>query len=149
MLLDVVDSILILLGAFFMLVAAIGIIRMPDLLIRMHAATKAGTLGAALLLIGVAIHFGETSVTLRAVSIVVFLFLTAPIAAHMIGRAAYCEGEVKLWDRTVVDELKGRYNALTHEPESQTVQPITPKLGKPAKTNGDDDTDLDSVLIHI
>lgn len=141
MFLDIIDSILILLGAFFMLVAAIGVVRMPDLLIRMHAATKAGTLGAGLLLIGVAIHFGETSVTLRAVSVVVFLFLTAPIAAHMIGRAAYNEGEVKLWDRTVVDELRGRYNAQTHEPESQAVPTISPKPKKDAGPG--------STLIHI
>lgn len=146
--LDLIDSVLILLGAFFMLVAAIGVVRMPDLLIRMHAATKAGTLGAGLLLVAVALHFGETSVTLRAVSVIVFLFLTAPIAAHMIGRAAYCEGEVKLWDRTVVDELRGRYNALTHEPESQDIPPIKPK-GLGQTKNPDDNADLDSVLIHL
>lgn len=92
-------------GSFFMLVAAIGVIRMPDLLMRMHAATKAGTLGAGLLLLAVAVHFGETGVTIRAMATLVFLVFTAPVAAHVIGRAAYLSGGQRLWDRTVVDEL--------------------------------------------
>lgn len=97
---------LVLLGAFFALVAAIGILRMPDLLMRMHAATKAGTLGAGLLLLAVAVSFGDSGVTVRALAAVVFLFLTAPIAAHVIGRAAYYAGRVQLWRRTLVDELQ-------------------------------------------
>jgi monovalent cation/proton antiporter MnhG/PhaG subunit len=67
-----VTVILTLAGAFFMLVAAIGVLRMPDLLMRMHAATKAGTLGAGLLLVAVAVHFGTTGVTIRAVATIFF-----------------------------------------------------------------------------
>ena len=98
--------ILVLLGGFFALVAAIGLLRMPDLLMRMHAATKAGTLGAGLLLLAVAVSFGDSGVTVRALAAIVFLFLTAPIAAHVIGRAAYYGGRVQLWKRTLVDELQ-------------------------------------------
>ena len=97
---------LVLLGAFFALVAAIGLLRMPDLLMRMHAATKAGTLGAGLLLLAVAVSFGDSSVTVRALAAIVFLFLTAPVAAHVIGRAAYYTGRMKLWSGTLVDELQ-------------------------------------------
>ena len=100
--------ILVLLGAFFALVAAIGLLRMPDLLMRMHAATKAGTLGAGLFLVAVAVSFGDSGVTVRVLAAIVFLFLTAPVAAHVIGRAAYYAGRVQLWKRTLVDELHGQ-----------------------------------------
>ncbi len=99
---------LVLVGAFFALVAAIGLLRMPDLLMRMHAATKAGTLGASLLLLAVAVSFGDSGVTVRALAAIVFLFLTAPVAAHVIGRSAYYAGRVKLWHGTLVDELQER-----------------------------------------
>jgi multicomponent Na+:H+ antiporter subunit G len=83
----------------------LGVLRLPDLLMRMHAATKAGTLGAGLLLVAVAVSAPETSVMARALATFVFLLLTAPIAAHLIARAAYHTGEATLWDRTCVDEL--------------------------------------------
>lgn len=100
-----------------MLVAAIGLLRMPDLLMRMHAATKAGTLGTGLLLLAVAVHFRETGVTIRAIATIVFLLFTAPVAAHVIGRAAYLSGRLQLWNRTLVDELREATGA-SEKPES-------------------------------
>jgi multicomponent Na+:H+ antiporter subunit G len=100
-----IAHVFLLVGALFVLIAALGIVRLPDLLMRMHAATKAGTLGAGLLLVAVAVSAPETSVMARAVATFVFLLLTAPIAAHLIARAAYHTGEATLWDRTCVDEL--------------------------------------------
>ena len=100
-----IANLLLLLGSLFVLVAALGVLRLPDLLMRMHAATKAGTLGAGLLLVAVAVAAPETSVMARALATFVFLLLTAPIAAHLIARAAYHTGEATLWDRTCVDEL--------------------------------------------
>jgi multicomponent Na+:H+ antiporter subunit G len=100
-------------GTFFMVVAALGVLRMPDLLMRMHAATKAGTLGAGLVLLGVAVFYGELGIAMRAVATVVFLFLTAPVAAHMIGRAAYFVG-IELWHGTFIDEIRGQYDESTH-----------------------------------
>lgn len=105
------------LGTFFMLVAALGVLRMPDLLMRMHAATKAGTLGAGLLLGAVAAFYAEMSVTMRAGATIVFLLLTAPVAAHMIGRAAYVAG-VGLWKGTLLDELRGQYGEQPPEPST-------------------------------
>ena len=104
-------------GAAFMLLAAIGIVRLPDLFTRMHAATKVGTMGGSGLVFAFAIHFDDLGVTTRALFVIAFLFLTAPIAAHMIGRAAYFVG-VPLWERTVLDELKGRYNTDTNTLDS-------------------------------
>lgn len=111
---DVISGVLILIGASFVFMAGLGVLRMPDLFTRMQAATKAATLGLGCLLVGVAVHFGLSGVTTRAILVILFGFLTAPVAAHMIGRAAYFVG-LPLWERTVVDELRGRYDPATHE----------------------------------
>ena len=102
---EILAGVLILIGSGFCLVAALGIVRLPDTLTRMHAATKAGTLGAGLLIIGAAVFFQDLGVTLRAVTIIGLVVLTAPVAAHLIGRASY-ESGVALSDRTWIDELK-------------------------------------------
>jgi len=95
------------LGILLMVVAGVGLLRMPDLLTRMHASSKAGTLGAILVLLAVALHFGDAAVAARVGVVCVFLLLTAPIASHVIARAAYRVG-VPLSDETVVDELAER-----------------------------------------
>ncbi|WP_084657644.1 monovalent cation/H(+) antiporter subunit G [Natronohydrobacter thiooxidans] len=84
---DILTGLFLLAGAGFVMIAAIGIVRLPDLLTRMHASTKAGTLGALLVLVGLAFHQGTGEVVSKAVATALFLLLTAPIAAHMIGRA--------------------------------------------------------------
>lgn len=102
---DYIAGCLILIGSGFCFIAALGILRLPDTLTRMHAATKAGTLGAGLLIIGAAVFFQELGVSLRALTIIALVILTAPVAAHLIGRASY-ESGVALSDRTWIDELK-------------------------------------------
>lgn len=97
---------LCLVGAFFVLVAAIGVLRLNDLYMRMHAASKAGTLGSGVLLIALAIYSGDSSVVLRALAGVVFFLLTAPISAHLLARAAYMIG-YKPCDLTKNDALSG------------------------------------------
>jgi multicomponent Na+:H+ antiporter subunit G len=79
-------------------------LRLPDTLTRMHAATKAGTLGAGLILIAEAVFYRNTGITLRVLAAIVFLLLTAPVAAHLIGRAAYHSG-IKLSKQTWIDQL--------------------------------------------
>ncbi len=101
---EMIVALLITFGCLFCLIAAVGMVRLPDTLIRMHAATKAGTLGAGLLLASVAVLFGDMGVVLKAVLALIFLFLTAPVAAHLIGRAAYRSG-IKLYSATWVDHL--------------------------------------------
>ena len=103
----------LLVGAAFTLVAAIGVVRMPDLFTRLHCSTKSATLGVGFMMVGAAVHFNEASLWARALAVVLFFFATAPVAAHMIGRAAYFSG-VLLWRGTLSDELKGRYDATTH-----------------------------------
>ncbi|WP_261331827.1 monovalent cation/H(+) antiporter subunit G [Maritalea mobilis] len=107
MILDWIMAIMILLGGFFCLVAGLGVLRLPDVLIRMHASTKAGTLGAGLILGAVAIYFAETGVVTRALATILFLLITAPVAAHMIGRAAF-RSRVALWKTEIEDGAEER-----------------------------------------
>lgn len=95
---------LLLAGGVFGFVAAVGMLRLPDTITRMHASTKAGTLGAGLIMAAVALHFMQVGITLRAGAAILFLLLTAPVATHVIGRAAY-HGGIRLWERTWKDEL--------------------------------------------
>lgn len=108
-----VIALLMLLGAGFSLVAALGVFRMPDLYTRMQAAAKTGTLGTGLMLIALAVDFGEPGIAVRASMVVLFLFLTAPVAAHLIARAGYLTG-CRLWEKSVCDEMAGRYDRVTH-----------------------------------
>jgi multicomponent Na+:H+ antiporter subunit G len=96
--------IFILTGCLFCLVAAVGLVRLPDTLTRMHAATKAGTLGAGMIMAAVAVFFADIGIVLRALLGLVFLYMTAPVGAHLIGRAAYRSG-IQLSSRTWVDHL--------------------------------------------
>jgi multicomponent Na+:H+ antiporter subunit G len=114
---DLVSATLALAGATLMLLAAIGILRMPDLFTRMQASAKAASLGSGLILLAAAVHFAELSVVVRALLAIAFIFLTAPISAHMISRAAYFMG-VGLWERNVVDDLEGRYDRAEHRLDS-------------------------------
>ena len=107
---ELITSFLVVAGSIFAFVAALGVVRLPDVLIRMHASTKAGTLGCGLILLAVAVSFGETGIVARALAAIVFLLLTAPVAAHMIGRAAYRAG-VPLWKGTAIDELAEASNS--------------------------------------
>jgi len=101
---EIITALLLVLGSLFSFVAALGMLRLPDTVIRMHAATKAGTLGAGLILIGEVFFYAELGIALRALAAITFLLLTAPVAAHLIGRAAYWTG-VQLSSRTWVDQL--------------------------------------------
>jgi multicomponent Na+:H+ antiporter subunit G len=101
-------------GALFILLAAIGILRMPDFYLRVSVTTKAATLGVGLILTSAAVAFQQFAVTSRVIAIIIFILLTGPVGAHIIGRAAYFIG-VKLWDKTGTDDLKGKYNDRNHK----------------------------------
>jgi len=105
---EIITAVLLVLGSLFSFVAALGMLRLPDTVIRMHAATKAGTLGAGLVLIGEAFFYAELGIILRALAALTFLLLTAPVAAHLIGRAAYYSN-IRLWRKTWIDQLAESY----------------------------------------
>lgn len=115
---EIILAILSTVGALSILFASIGILRMPDFYLRLSVTVKASTLGVGLLLICAAIMFPDVSVTTKAIAIIFFLIITAPIGAHMIGRAAYFTG-TPLWKGTIVNELEGMYDQETHELEGE------------------------------
>jgi multicomponent Na+:H+ antiporter subunit G len=101
---EVVASVAILLGSALALVAGIGLVRLPDVFARMHAATKPATLGLVLICLGAGVTDAELADVAKLVLVVVLQFLTAPVGAHMVGRAAYHAGGLLHAD-TVLDEL--------------------------------------------
>lgn len=103
---EVLAAILVLGGSAIALIAAIGMVRLPDAFLRMHAATKAGVLGAGLVLLGIGVADGGWGTWLRVGLIVWFLLMTVPIASHALGRAAYVSG-APMVGATGLDELKG------------------------------------------
>lgn len=105
---EILVSILLVLGAAFILVSAIGLVRMPDIFLRMSCNAKASTLGIGLLLLALATHFGEMDLSGRALATIGFIILTTPVASHRIGRVAYLDG-APLWEGTIIDEMRGRY----------------------------------------
>ena len=92
-------------GIAFIAIAAIGILRMPDVYTRMSAVTKAVALGVGFILVGVVFHFNDTAVMVKATVIVVFLIFSLSVAAHVIGLAAY-EDRTPMSDLTFRDELR-------------------------------------------
>jgi multicomponent Na+:H+ antiporter subunit G len=107
---DGLTAVLWLTGAAFALLAAVGVLRMPDVFTRMQASTKASTLGLGCLLLGAALQWGDVGSFVRLASIGGFILLTTPVSAHMIARAAYLAA-VPLWDRTVLDERRRAIDA--------------------------------------
>lgn len=97
-------GVLLVIGAVFSVLAAVGLLRLPDLYTRMHAASKAGTVGSGLALVAIAVLSNDVPVILRALTGVLFLLLTAPVAAHLLARAAYSAG-FRPGAETSLDEL--------------------------------------------
>lgn len=122
----IADSIIVLLvtvGIIFTIVTVIGILRLPDVYTRAHAASKSATLGVMSLLLGVFLHFwwneGHFSVALLLG--IVFLFITSPIGGHLMTRAAYMSG-VKPTELTVADDLKKPSLKYRKEPKKNTPE---------------------------
>jgi multicomponent Na+:H+ antiporter subunit G len=112
---DILTAFLMIVGCLSMLTSAIGIVRMPDLFTRMHAASKVGTVGVSCAVLAAATHFAELSVVAPVLLTIVFFFATAPIAAHVVGRAAYGTG-VRMWEGTVLDEWKKQPERKPYKP---------------------------------
>ena len=123
---DVLTTLMWVAGAAFALLAALGVLRMPDVFTRMQASTKASTLGLGCLLVGAALQLGDFASVIRVVSIMAFILLTTPVAAHVIARASYL-ADVPLWDGTVLDERR-----RDSEGARTDAEPIKP----PADTQG-------------
>jgi multicomponent Na+:H+ antiporter subunit G len=118
-LVEIIATIFLFAGAFFVLVASIGVVRFPDFYSRTHAAGKGDTLGIALVLIGLAIYEGGTLNTAKLVLIAIFIGIANPTATHAIARAAYklglkpYLGRSKPKDDDSSDNLKSKIPART------------------------------------
>jgi len=110
---DLVIILMTSIGTLFILIASVGLIRMPDFFLRLSVTVKASTLGVGFVMGGTAIYFTEFSVTAKVMAIIFFLLITAPVSGHMIGRTAYFTG-MRLWKGTILDELKDKYDRKTH-----------------------------------
>ncbi|MCZ7528292.1 MAG: monovalent cation/H(+) antiporter subunit G [Acidimicrobiia bacterium] len=115
---EVLSSVLMLAGVSLSLLAAIGLHRFPDVFARMHAATKPATLGLVLVLAGTSLQVTERGDIAKLALAVLLQFLTAPVGAHMVARAAYWSG-TELSSATAVDELA---EAVGNEPAAPDVR---------------------------
>jgi multicomponent Na+:H+ antiporter subunit G len=100
-----VAAVLMLIGAVFSAIAALGILRFPDVYMRLHAASKAGPLGAGLILLAAGLASGDWAIIVRCVLGLVFLIITSPVSAHLLARAALQTG-VAPDARTSIDEYE-------------------------------------------
>ena len=133
------SSLFLVAGAALCLLAAIGVLRLPDFFMRMHAATKAGVAGCGLVLIGVGFADGSAGTWIKVSIAILFLLLTTPIAGHMLGRAAYVGG-APFWSGTRGDALhrvlpRGRFGrtmapSLPAEAIAEDVRSVVLALAK-------------------
>lgn len=145
MIYHIAEAVLAIVGSVFILIASIGVLRMPDLFLRLQVTSKASVLGLTCILLAVAMHFSNTVVTIRVVVIICFIVLTIPIATHMLARAGYTTN-VHISEETVVNELEGQYDPRTHllsgeepttweidiQPDAKVVGKRVAELGLPA-----------------
>lgn len=106
---DYIVIILLTLGTIFIFLAALGMLRMPDVFLRMSASSIAATLGASIILTALAFYYFDLGITFLVVGINLFLFLTVPVSSHLMGRAAHKAGYQK-WNKTLFDRLEGKYD---------------------------------------
>ena len=118
--LDLLASISLLLGAFLSVAAGVGLVRFPDALSRMLAATKPQILGLIFVVLAIALESREWATLLLVIPIVLFQMLTAPISAHMVGRAGYRTGNFDK-NTLVVDELEDAVNRATADAAADTA----------------------------
>ncbi|WP_026909053.1 Na+/H+ antiporter subunit G [Paucisalibacillus globulus] len=113
---EVIAGVFILFGTIISLISAIGLVRLPDVYTRSHAASKSSTVGVLFILIGTLLYFiiSEGYFSIRLILGIIFVFLTAPVGAHVISRAAY-RADVPLTETSVEDELKDYFEQ--HEKE--------------------------------
>lgn len=114
MIAQILVPVLLIVSSLFFLVAAVGILRFPDLYTRMHAATKGSALAAVLMFVGVAVFFEDAWIAVEAALVIVFIFLTAPVAGHMIGRAAHTL-RTPMAAETVMDELSDKKKEINSD----------------------------------
>ena len=118
---EVVTAALLLTGVALALLAAVGLQQFDDVFARMHAATKPATLGLMLILGAAALSVSDKADVTKLALAVVLQFITAPLGAHMVGRATYRAG-TELSERTAIDELAAQVLATGQNPTAEHEQ---------------------------
>lgn len=103
---EIIAVVLLIAGALFTLFAAVGVVRLPDVYCRLSATSKAAPFGIGLVLAGSALVFGETSFSIQAFAVGLFLLITAPVAAHALARSAYRTGTPAARGTEIDEELE-------------------------------------------
>lgn len=139
----VMSALLVLSGSIITFIAALGVLRLPDFFMRMHAATKAGVVGPSLLLCGAGLYDPSWATLIKIGLAVLFLCMTTPIAAHLLGRAGFIGG-ARLWEgtsRNDLDHVLGHSTFVEtddpcgHEPSAPQWPPVnTPPASGMRKT---------------
>jgi multicomponent Na+:H+ antiporter subunit G len=106
-LIEVITSLLLVIGALFTFAGSLGLLRLPDIFCRMHATGKSSTLGVSSIVLASFVYFAasDSGPSIKELLTIVFVFLGGPVGAHMIARAAF-RSQVPLHDRTIVNEWK-------------------------------------------
>ena len=92
-------------GLFFMLVGAIGVVRLPDVFHRLHAASKCSTLGMMGIALAACLHVGTADVVAKSIALILFIFVSTPVGSHILAKAAHRD-KAEQWDGTLSDELE-------------------------------------------
>ncbi len=123
-------AILCVIGAGFVLLAAIGLVRLDDVYSRMHATTKAATLGAGVILLATGLGSGQGLVIAKALAAVIFILATAPVSAHLFSRASIKYGAR---EKSIVNALTGKYDEVGALPRGHNPGA---RVGAPGSTTG-------------
>ena len=115
---EIVSAVLVYIGVAFMVIASVGLLRMPDFYIRMSAITKAASLGVGFIVLGVAVYFNTAAILVKSLAIILFIFLTSPVSAHVIARAAFRD-KVPFWKKTVLEDFKPYLKQYHADQETQ------------------------------
>jgi multicomponent Na+:H+ antiporter subunit G len=116
---DILSWIFLLSGSFFAIVGGIGVIRMPDLFTRLHAAGVTDTGGAGLVLVGLMVHEGVSLVTVKLLLILGFLWFSSPVSTYALARAALAGGEEPFWAEDLDLPPTARIPGLSRESASE------------------------------
>lgn len=112
--LEMIVALFLLIGTVIRLISSIGLLRFGDVYLRMHASTKASTLGIGFIMVGVAVYFGEPLLTIKLTALAAIYFFTSPTGSQVLARSAYI-ARSPMVKETWIDELKTLYPHDTHE----------------------------------
>lgn len=114
---EIFSAVFVLLGSFLMLIAAIGILRLPDFYIRLSAVTKTSTIGIGLILLGAFIYLNNLTILLESIGILFFVILTSPASAHITAKAA-THIKIPFWKHTNLEDYE-KAPEMPDDPEKE------------------------------